>query len=61
MEFAGYNGQKGYPRLLRGVAPVLAGWSTLALDPTMALIGQWAAFTGLWWADLKAANAGWSE
>ena len=61
MEFAGFDGQKGYPRLLLGIAPVLAGWSTLALDPTMALVAQWVAFTGLWWADLRATNAGWSK
>lgn len=61
MEFAGYGGQKGYPRLLLGAAPVIWGWSTLALDPTFALIAQWVGFTGLWWADLKATDAGWGE
>jgi hypothetical protein len=33
MEFAGYGGHKGSKRLLLGAAPVLVGWSTLALDP----------------------------
>ena len=61
MEFAGYGGQKGYPRLFLGAAPVVYGWSTLALDPTAALIAQWVGFTGLWWADLKATNAGWGK
>ena len=61
MEFSGHGGYKGYPRLLLGVTPVLWGWSTLALDPTYALIAQWAGFTVLWWADLQATNAGWSE
>lgn len=61
MEFAGYGGQKGYPRLFLGAVPVVYGWSTLALDPTSALIAQWIGFTGLWWADLKASNAGWSK
>ncbi len=50
-----------YPRLLLGAAPVVFGWSTLALDPTMALIAQWFGFTGLWWADLRATGAGWGE
>ncbi|KAL1937631.1 hypothetical protein VTO73DRAFT_13017 [Trametes versicolor] len=59
-EFAGYGGQKFYPRLLLGAAPVVFGWSTLALDPTMALIAQWFGFTGLWWADLRATGAGWA-
>ncbi|KAL5529464.1 hypothetical protein ACEPAG_5449 [Sanghuangporus baumii] len=60
MEFAEYGGQKGYSRLLLGAAPVIWGWSTLALDPTYALITQWVGFTGLWWADLKATEAGWA-
>ncbi|OCH92086.1 hypothetical protein OBBRIDRAFT_773995 [Obba rivulosa] len=59
-EFAGYGGQKGYPRLLLGAAPVIWGWSTLALQPTSALIAQWVGFTFMWYADLKATNAGWT-
>ncbi|KAI0929345.1 hypothetical protein AcV5_006640 [Taiwanofungus camphoratus] len=59
-EFAGYGGHKGYTRLLLGAAPIVFGWSTLALQPTEALILQWAGFTGLWWADLKATGAGWA-
>lgn len=61
MEFSGYGGHKGYSRLFLGAAPVLYAWPTLALDPTSALIAQWLGFTGLWWADLKATNAGWSK
>lgn len=60
-EFAGYGGMKGYPRLMLGAAPVVFGWSTLALDPINALIAQWLGFTGLWWADMKATGQGWSE
>ena len=37
------------------------GWSTLALDPMGALIAQWIGFTTMWWADLRATTAGWSE
>ncbi|KAH9950196.1 hypothetical protein B0H21DRAFT_687075 [Amylocystis lapponica] len=59
-EFAGYGGHKGYARLLLGAAPVVFGWSTLALQPVEALIMQWVGFTGLWWADLKATGAGWA-
>ncbi|KAH9928486.1 uncharacterized protein BXZ73DRAFT_90560 [Epithele typhae] len=59
-EFAGYGGHKSYSRLLLGAAPVVFGWSTLALLPTSALIAQWAGFTTLWWADLKATGAGWT-
>ena len=60
MEFAGYGGQKGYARLALGAAPVLYAWPTLALDPTTALIAQWVGFTGLWYADMKATQSGWS-
>ncbi|KAF7337874.1 hypothetical protein MVEN_02010400 [Mycena venus] len=60
MEFAGLGGYKGYRRLALGAAPVLYAWPTLALDPTMALAAQWAGFTALWWADLKATSAGWT-
>lgn len=60
-EFAGYGGTKYYPRLMLGAAPVVFGWSTLALDPMSGLIAQWIGFTGMWWADMKATTAGWSE
>ncbi|KAJ7029363.1 hypothetical protein C8F04DRAFT_1116709 [Mycena alexandri] len=60
MEFAGLGGYKGYRRLALGAAPVVYAWSTLALDPTLALAAQWAGFTGLWWADLQATSAGWT-
>ncbi|PSR75380.1 hypothetical protein PHLCEN_2v9138 [Hermanssonia centrifuga] len=59
-EFAGYGGNKGYPRLLLGAAPVVYGWSTLALDPINALIAQWVGFTALWFADMKASGQGWT-
>ncbi|KAI0820236.1 hypothetical protein BC628DRAFT_1398767 [Trametes gibbosa] len=59
-EFAGYGGHKYYSRLLLGAAPVVFAWSTLALEPTLALITQWIGFTGLWWADLRATGAGWA-
>ncbi|KAH8117136.1 hypothetical protein DFH11DRAFT_1579454 [Phellopilus nigrolimitatus] len=60
MEFAGLDGKKGYARLSLGAAPVVYGWSTLALDPTYALISQFVGFIGLWWADMKTTNAGWT-
>lgn len=61
MEMAAYGGQKGYARLALGTAPMLFAWSTLGMQPTMALVMQWAGFTGLWLADSKATLAGWSE
>ena len=61
MEFAAMGGQKGYPRLFLGIAPALIAWPTLALEPTVALAIQWFAFTGLWYADMRATSAGWSK
>ncbi|KZV71609.1 hypothetical protein PENSPDRAFT_743060 [Peniophora sp. CONT] len=60
MEFSGFGGQKGYPRLLLGAAPVVFAWSTLGFEPTTALVAQWLGFTGLWYADLKATAGGWT-
>jgi len=60
MEFSGYGGQKGYSRLALGVAPVVFAWSTLSLDPTMALTAQWVGFTSLWYADMRVTAAGWT-
>lgn len=61
MEIAGYGGHKGYTRLALGAAPMLLAWGTLTMDPTMALVSQWAGFTTLWYADSKATTAGWSK
>lgn len=60
MEFAGLGGHQGYKRLALGAAPLLVAWPSLGLQPMEALITQWAAFTGLWWADLKVTGLGWS-
>ncbi|KZS89959.1 hypothetical protein SISNIDRAFT_458280 [Sistotremastrum niveocremeum HHB9708] len=60
LEFAGYGGRQGYPRLLLGLTPVLIAWPTLALSPPAALLAQWVGFTGLWWADQKTTTAGWA-
>jgi hypothetical protein len=62
MEIAAYGGQKGYARLALGTAPMLLAWTTLGgMQPTMALVVQWAGFTTLWYADSKATIAGWSK
>ncbi|CAG7851953.1 SubName: Full=Probable MNN4-regulates the mannosylphosphorylation {ECO:0000313/EMBL:CCA66657.1} [Serendipita indica DSM 11827] len=60
LEFAQFNGSKGAPRLLLGIAPTIVGWATLGLDPGLALVAQWAGFTGLWLADMRATAAGWT-
>lgn len=61
MEFAGFGGFKGYPRLLLGISPAVLAWSTITLQPTSALLFQWLGFTALWYADNQATSAGWSE
>jgi hypothetical protein len=61
MEFAQFGGRKGYSRLLLGAAPLFVAWPTLALlQPTSALIAQWAGFTGLWYIESKITLAGWA-
>jgi len=60
LEIAAYGGQHGYRRLLLGVAPVLYSLPTLVMAPQLALAVQWAGFTGLWYADMKATGAGWA-
>ncbi|KDR73676.1 hypothetical protein GALMADRAFT_71965 [Galerina marginata CBS 339.88] len=60
MEFAGYGGHKGYPRLVLGTAPMVVAWFTLGMSPVEALIVQWVGFTGLWYADAKTTMAGWA-
>lgn len=37
----------GYRRLALGAAPVAFAWSTLALDPTLALVAQWVGFSAM--------------
>ncbi|KAG6334321.1 hypothetical protein ID866_4766 [Astraeus odoratus] len=60
MEFAEYGGQQGYKRLMLGVAPAIVAWSTITLEPMIALLCQWLGFTGLWYADNRATTAGWA-
>ncbi|GAA5860629.1 hypothetical protein JCM8547_005481 [Rhodosporidiobolus lusitaniae] len=59
-EWSKFGGVKGNPRYLLGVAPVLAGWSTLLIPGQLALVGQWAAFFGMWYADQRATTNGWT-
>jgi len=59
-EMAAYGGHKGYTRLALGTAPMLVAWTSLGMQPMEALVLQWFAFTGLWYADSKATMAGWA-
>ncbi|KAL4069129.1 hypothetical protein J3A83DRAFT_4248814 [Scleroderma citrinum] len=60
MEFAEYGGSKGYKRLILGISPAVVAWSTITLEPMMALLCQWIGFMGLWYADNRATAAGWT-
>lgn len=59
-EWAKFGGVQGNSRYVLGVAPVLAGWSTLLIPGQLALVSQWAAFFGMWWVDQKATTNGWT-
>ncbi|GAA6034305.1 hypothetical protein JCM8097_003835 [Rhodosporidiobolus ruineniae] len=59
-EWSKYGGVQGNQRYLLGIAPVLVGWSTLLIPGQLALVGQWAAFFGMWYADQRATTKGWT-
>jgi hypothetical protein len=59
LEFAGYNGQKGFPRYALGIAPVLVGMPTLLLEGQLGLAAQFAAFCATWFVDQRATVRGW--
>lgn len=59
-EMAAYGGYKGYARLALGTAPMLVAWTSLGMQPMTALVVQWMAFTGLWYADSRVTMAGWT-
>ncbi|GAA5968680.1 hypothetical protein JCM21900_005475 [Sporobolomyces salmonicolor] len=59
-EWSKFGGVHGNARYLLGIAPVLAGWSTLLIPGHLALVGQWAAFFAMWYADQRATMAGWA-
>ncbi|BGO97995.1 hypothetical protein RTG_01335 [Rhodotorula toruloides ATCC 204091] len=60
LEWAKFGGVQGNARYLLGVAPVVAGWGSLLIPGNMALVTQWAAFFGQWYADSKTTEKGWS-
>lgn len=60
LEWSKFGGVVGDRRYILGIAPVLAGWSTLLFAGPLALVGQWAAFFGMWYADQRATTNGWT-
>lgn len=60
-EFAGYNGYKGYPRYLLGLAPVAVAMPTVLLEGELGLATQFGAFVGAWLLDRSASLRGWSK
>ncbi|GAA6024441.1 hypothetical protein JCM10207_005762 [Rhodosporidiobolus poonsookiae] len=59
-EWSKFGGIQGNRRYMLGVAPVLAGWSTLLVTGQLALVAQWAAFFGMWYVDQRATTNGWT-
>lgn len=60
LEWAGFGGEQGYPRYAIGVVATAVAWPTLLLSAEVGLITQFLAFTFLYYADVKAARAGWA-
>ncbi|KAE8224620.1 hypothetical protein CF319_g2505 [Tilletia indica] len=59
-EFSKFGGTVGNRRYVLGLVPVALAWPTLLLNPSLALVSQWATFVTIWFIDLKATNAGWA-
>lgn len=59
LEFAGYGGHHGYKRYAIGVAMPAIAWPTLLMPIEYALISQFAAFTMLYYIDVRATYRGW--
>jgi len=60
LEFAGYGGYQGYKRYAIGVAMPAIAWPTLLMPVEYALISQFAAFTMLYYVDVRATYRGWT-
>lgn len=58
MQFAKYPRAVGNTRYTLGIVPSVIGCGTLLLAPQAALITQWAAFFGTWYADQQATSKG---
>ncbi|KAK4941376.1 hypothetical protein LTR10_018645 [Elasticomyces elasticus] len=60
LEWAGFGGEKGYPRYSMGIIATAVAWPTLLLNAEMGLITQFLAFTFLYYNDARAAAHGWA-
>lgn len=60
LEFAGYGGTHGYRRYAIGVLTPAIAWPTLLMPVEYALITQFAAFTMLYYVDVRATYRGWT-
>lgn len=60
LEWAGYGGYHGYRRYAIGVVAPAVAWPTMLLPMEYALIGQFMAFTFLYFADARATVRGWT-
>lgn len=60
LEWAGYGGYQEYNRYAIGIVATAVAWPTLLLSAEVGLITQFLAFTFLYYADARAARAGWA-
>lgn len=60
LEFAAYGGRHGNPRYIIGVLAPAVSWPTMLMPIEYALITQFVAFTGLYFADASAAKRGYA-
>ncbi|KAK5451658.1 hypothetical protein LTS15_007918 [Exophiala xenobiotica] len=60
LEWAGFGGEKGYPRYSMGIVATAVAWPTLLLPVEVGLITQFLAFTFLYYNDARAATNGWA-
>jgi hypothetical protein len=60
LEYAGYGGYHSYKRFAIGVAMPAIAWPTMLMPLEYALITQFVAFTGLYFADARATVRGWA-
>lgn len=60
LEYAGYGGNQGYRRYAIGCAMPAIAWPTMLMPIEWALITQFVAFTGLYFADARASVKGWA-
>lgn len=60
LEMGKVGGEIGIRRYILGIVPPLVAWPTIFLPVNAALVSQFLAFTGAWYADTQASAHGWT-